>query len=103
MPVDPPVPEGVVEVPGATGVVIVLTLGAVGAIVEEPGWVAPGVISVLPGVLRLLPGVDSVLPGVVSVLLGVLPGVITPVDGVVELPVERPEGLVPEGVVTEVP
>jgi hypothetical protein len=81
------VTEGVVDAPGAVVVGRVL----VGAVVE-PGR-KPGVI----------PGVFKVLPGAFKVPFVALFGVMITVEGVVAPPVERPEGNVPAGVVTDVP
>jgi hypothetical protein len=82
------VTEGVVDAPGAVVVGRVL----VGPVVE-PGRKLPGVI----------PGVFKVLPGAFKVPFIALFGVMITVEGVVAPPVERPEGNVPAGVVTDVP
>ena len=83
------VTEGVVDAPGA---VVGLVLGTIGAVVE-PGRKLPGAI----------PGVFKVLPGAFKVPFVALFGVMITVEGVVAPPVERPEGTVPAGVVTDVP
>lgn len=94
--------DGVVDAPGADtpgveapGVVAGLVL--VGAVVE-PGRKLRGVT----------PGVFNVLPGAFKVPFVALFGVMITVEGVVAPPVvaplvERPEGTIPAGVVTEVP
>lgn len=85
------VTPGVVAAPGAVGLVLV------GAVVE-PGRKLPGVT---PGVFNVLPGAFKVPFVALFGVMITVEGVVTP--AVVAPPVERPEGTVPAGVVTDVP
>ncbi len=89
VPVVPPVgvTDGVVAAPG-----VVAGLVLVGAVVES-GRRLPGVT----------PGVFNVLPGAFKMPFVALFGVMITVEGAAAPPVERPEGTVPAGVVTDVP